>query len=242
MRTGVFAAIFLGLMGIVTVPARAQSRQPAANSPMGGMDMSKPADSGQEPAPSKPMNMGCMMDMRPGKSSPMDKGNGSSGNAMDMSHCMGMMQGGAMNHGNAAPIPPGVLRIEFAGKSTDWTPAKLATQPHKTVTVYNEQTRANETYTGVPLIDLLTPLGVAEKPSGKQLRLFVVAAGSDGYEVVYSIGEVTPYINDSAVIVADSKDGKGLTDSGPLQLIATHEKHPSRWMHNLIAIRVLAAE
>jgi hypothetical protein len=227
---------------VATVAAQTQNQQPAANRSMDGMDMSKPADSGQAPAPSKPMNMGCMTDMGSGNGKPMDMGNGSDGKTMDMSHCMGMMHGGAMNHGNATPIPPGVLRIAFADKSTDWTPAKLAALPHKTVTVYNEHTNANETYAGVPLIDLLTPLGVAEKPSGKQLRLFVVAVGSDDYEVVYSIGEVTPYINDSTVIVADSKDGKSITDSGPLQLIATREKHPARWVRNLVAICVLAAE
>jgi hypothetical protein len=155
---------------------------------------------------------------------------------------MEMMHGGAMNHGNATPIPPGVLRIAVGDKSADWTPAKLAALPQTTVTVYNDHTKANETYAGVPLIDLLTPLGVAEKPSGKELRLYVVAVGSDDYEVVYSLGEVLSYVHDATVIVADSVDGKPLTDSGPLQLVATREKHPARWVRNLVAIRVLAAE
>ena len=137
---------------------------------------------------------------------------------------------------------PAPLKITFGDKSATWTPEALAALPHTTVTVYNEHTKANESYAGVPLIDLLTPLGMAEKPSGKGLRLFVVAAGSDDYEVVYSIGEVTPYIHDATVIVADSEDSKGITHSGPLQLIATREKHPARWVRNLIAIRVLAAE
>ncbi len=238
MRKGVFAAIFLGLIGTAAIPVRAQSQQqPAANSSMKGMDMSKPADSSQAPAPSKPMNMGCNMGSGNGK--PMHMGNGSDGKTMDMSHCMGMMHGSAMN---STPIPPGVLRVAFGDKSTDWTPAKLAALPHITVTVHNEHTKAHETYAGVPLIALLTPLGVAEKPRGKDLRLFVLPVGSDDYEVVYSIGEVTPYINDSTVIVADSENGKPLTDSGPLQLVATREKHPARWVRNLVAIRVLAAE
>ena len=242
-RSGVYAAIFFWLLCLAFLPAHGQNQPPQpANDSMEGMDMSKPADSGQAPASGKPMNMGCMTDMGSGNGKPMDMGNGASGKTMDMSHCMEMMHGGAMNHGNAAPTPPGILRIAFGDKSADWTPAKLAALPQTTVTVYNDHTKANETYAGVPLIDLLTPLGVAEKPNGKGLRLFVVAVGSDGYEVVYSLGEVLPYVHDATVIVADSVDGKPLTDSGPLQLVATREKHPARWVRNLVAIRVLAAE
>ena len=211
MRTGVFAAILLGLIGVATILAQAQSQQPAPTDQMNGMDMSAPS--------SKP---------------------GGSGKPMDMSQCP--MMHGAMHQGDATSIPPGAIRASFGDKSMDWTPAKLAALPHTTVSVYNEHTKANETYAGVPLIDLLTPLGVAEKPHGKDLRLFVLAAGSDGYEVVYSIGEVTPFINDSTVIVADSESGKTLTDLGPLELIATGEKHPARWVRNLVVIRVLAAE
>jgi hypothetical protein len=137
---------------------------------------------------------------------------------------------------------PAPLKITFGDKLATWTPAALAALPQTTVTVYNEHTKANETYAGVPLIDLLTPLGVAEKPNGKELRLYVVAEGSDDYEVVYSIGEIAPYIHDATVIVADSENGKPLTDNGPLQLVATREKHPARWVRNLIAIHVLAAQ
>jgi len=43
----------------------------------------------------------------------------------------------------------------------------LASLPHVTVTVYNEHTKANETYSGVPLIALLAPLGVSEHPRAR---------------------------------------------------------------------------
>ena len=141
------------------------------------------------------------------------------------------------------PAPPaGPLTITFGDKSATWTAATLASLPHVTVTVHNEHTKADETYSGVPLIALLTPLGVHDAPRGKDLRLYLVAAGSDGYEVVYSIGEVTPEVNNSTVIVADTENGKPLTDDGPLKLIATGEKRPARWVRNLVAIRVLTAE
>ena len=141
------------------------------------------------------------------------------------------------------PAPPaGPLEIKFGDKSATWTPATLATLPHVTVSVHNEHTNAEETYSGVPLIALLTPLGVTDKPHGKDLRLYLVAAGSDGYEAVYSIGEVTPDVHDATVIVADTKNGKPLTGDGPLKLISTGEKRPARWVRNLVAIKVQAAE
>jgi hypothetical protein len=138
--------------------------------------------------------------------------------------------------------PAGPLKVSFGDKSSQWTPATLAALPHKTITVHNEHTKADETYSGVELIDLLAPLGVSTQPHGKDLRLYVVAAGSDGYEAVYSIGEVTPDLNNSTVIVADTENGKALAADGPLKLVATGEKRPARWVRNLVAIRVMAAD
>ncbi len=139
-------------------------------------------------------------------------------------------------------MPAGPLKITFGDKSAEWTPAMLATLPHKTVTLYNEHAKASQTYGGVELIELLKPLGVVEKPHGKEFRLYVVAEGADGYQVVYSIGEVTPDVHDGTVMVADSLNGKPVGEMGPLQLVMTGEKRPARWVHNLAAIRVKTAE
>jgi hypothetical protein len=141
------------------------------------------------------------------------------------------------------PAPPaGPLVITFAGKSATWTAATLAALPHTTVTVHNAHTNADETYAGVPLIDLLVKLGVPDKPRGKQFQIYLVAAGSDGYEVVYSLGEITPDVHDATVLVADSENGKPIADDGPLKLVATREKRPARWVRNLVAVKVLTAE
>jgi hypothetical protein len=94
----------------------------------------------------------------------------------------------------------------------------------------------------VELIELLKPLGVPEKPHGKEFRLYLVAEGSDGYQVVYSVGEVTPDVHDATVMVADTLDGKPIDASGPLQLVVTGEKRPARWVRNLVTIRVSTAE
>jgi hypothetical protein len=143
---------------------------------------------------------------------------------------------------NKPALLAGPLKITVGDKSAEWTPATLAPLPHKTVTLYNEHAKANQTYSGVELIELLNPLGIAEKPHGKDFRSYLVAEGSDGYQVVYSIGEVTPDVHDGTVLVADSMDGKPLIETGPLQLVATGEKRPARWVRNLVAIHVHPAE
>ncbi|MGB6724523.1 MAG: hypothetical protein WBE74_01385 [Terracidiphilus sp.] len=140
-----------------------------------------------------------------------------------------------------APLA-GPLVISYGGKSATWSAATLAALPHTTVTVYNEHTKADETYAGVPLIDLLVKLGVPDKPRGKQFRIYLVAAGSDGYEVVYSLGEIAPDVHDATVLVADSENGKPIAQDGPLKLVATREKRPARWVRNLVTVRVLTAE
>ncbi|MFY9854611.1 MAG: hypothetical protein WAK26_12120 [Terracidiphilus sp.] len=152
----------------------------------------------------------------------------------------GMMPAHEMGKPMAAAGP---LKILFGDKSAEWTPATLATLPHQTVTVVNSHTKASLTYSGVPLIELLKPLGVPEKLMGKQLRLYLVAQGSDGYEAVYSLAEVTPAMSSATVIVADTLGGNPLlADKGPLQLVTTGDKALARCVRNLVAVRVLAAE
>jgi hypothetical protein len=94
----------------------------------------------------------------------------------------------------------------------------------------------------VPLIQLLTQVGVPEKPKGKDFRLYLIAEGRDGYKVVYSIGEVTPDVHEATVLLADFMDGKPLADNGPLQLVLTGEKRPARWVHDVVSIRIMSAE
>ncbi len=153
-----------------------------------------------------------------------------------------MQEMGSMQHHSHPLIPANLLKITAGAQSATFTPQQLAALPHTAITVYNGHAKVNQTYSGVPLIDLLTPLGVTGTPRGKDFRFYIEAIGSDGYMVTYSIGEITPFIHDGTVIVADTLDGKPITESGPFQLVATGEKHPARWVRNLVAIRVLPAE
>ena len=225
MRMRVWAATFLFGLGAGAAVAQTQQSQPQPM-PMGGMDMAqgKTMDMSMCQCPCMAMGQGNGMEMGQGKSMEMDHG-------MKMDHVK-----------DKPPLPAGPLKISFAEKSAEWPPATLAALPHKSVSVYDEHAKACRTYSGVPLIDLLTPLGVPGKPHGKDLRLYLVAEGADGYEAVYSVAEVNPDVHNATVIVADSLDGKPIADKGPLQIVATGEKRPARWVYYLAAVRVLTAE
>ena len=156
------------------------------------------------------------------------------------------MPGMSMSHSHAAwakpDVPAGVLRIVFNGKSTDWSLAQLAALPHTSITVFNAHAKANQTYSGIPLIDLLVKAGVPGDPHGRDLALYFAAIGSDGYIAAYAVAEANPLLHDGTILVADALDGKPLTTQGPLMIVATGEKKPARWVRNLVEVKVQAAE
>jgi hypothetical protein len=67
----------------------------------------------------------------------------------------------------------------------------------------------------------------------------VIAEGTDGYRVLYSLVETDPTIHSGQVLVADTLDGKPLADDGAFKIISTEEKRPARWVRNLDKITVI---
>lgn len=128
---------------------------------------------------------------------------------------------------------------------TGLTLAQLRALPHITVTFHNSHTNADETYSGVRVADLLTPLGA---PLGKELygvalMTFVVATGSDGYQAVLALAEVDPSFHLGEVIVADAMNDKPLDEhNGPLKLVVTQDKRPARSVRNLVSIELKTLE
>jgi hypothetical protein len=117
----------------------------------------------------------------------------------------------------------------------------MAALPHKTVTVFNAHTKASETYSGVPLASLLSKVGVplGEKLKGEILMNGLIAEGTDGYKVLYSLTEIDPAVHTGDVIVADTQSGQKLGRDGAFKLISTEDKRPARWVRNLDAISLV---
>jgi Ni,Fe-hydrogenase maturation factor len=84
------------------------------------------------------------------------------------------------------------------------------------------------------------PLGEAVR--GKLFMVGVVAAGTDGYGVLYSLAEVDPAIHTGDVIVADTVDGKKLDKDGAFKMVSSEERRPARWVRNLTSISVVKVE
>jgi hypothetical protein len=145
-----------------------------------------------------------------------------------------------------APANAQILTITAGpGERGVFTPATLKDYPHKTVTIFDHHTKRNETYSGVPLMDLLAHLGVPHGKDlmGKALADYVVATGSDGYKSVVALGEIDSEFHPGVVLVADAMDGKTLdAKTGPFRLVITEDRRPARSVRNLVSIDVRSVE
>ena len=132
------------------------------------------------------------------------------------------------------------LRISEAGKVATLDAAALKSKTRKTVTVTNGHSNQSEEYSGVLLVDLLPNTPTGKALHGKALASYVVAEGSDHYRAILSLAEIDPTFHPGDVLVADTLNGKPIdAKDGPFKLIVTEDKHPARWVRNLISITVV---
>jgi hypothetical protein len=160
-------------------------------------------------------------------------------------HAQTAPKAGAMEEHAHTFVPPSTsLTLTIDGKATALSIAELQVMPQTTVTVHNEHTKADETYTGVLLGTVLAKYGfpVDKTTHQKMLRSYLMAEGTDKYWVVYSVTEVEGSEHDGNVIVATSMNGKPLGEDGQLKLVDSGDKKPQRWVRNLTAITVKSAD
>jgi hypothetical protein len=116
----------------------------------------------------------------------------------------------------------------------------LAKLPRQTA-VSNEHGK-EVSFEGVLMHDVLAQAGVdfGKGVHGKQLSSYVLAIGTDGYEVVYSLAEFDPTVVDSGIIIADKRDGQPLAATeAPLRIVLPHDKRPTRSLRMLHEIDVV---
>jgi DMSO/TMAO reductase YedYZ molybdopterin-dependent catalytic subunit len=153
---------------------------------------------------------------------------------------------GATSSASTTTTPETRVVLEIKGdvaKPLSLSVQDLRAMPRRTLKVTNAHEGNEDTYEGVLLSDLLKQAGV---PSGKDLRgaalaTYVVAEASDGYRVIFSIGEIDPDVHDSEIIVADSINGAVAMGAnlGPLRLVVPHDKRPARWVRMLQSLTVV---
>ena len=116
----------------------------------------------------------------------------------------------------------------------------LAEFPRQSVVLQDHGKSAR--YEGVLMHDVLVRSGVdfGKGLRGKQLSTYVTGIGSDGYIVVYALADFDPSITDSAIILADKRDGKLLDpNEGPLRIVVPQDKRPARSVRLLKEINVV---
>jgi hypothetical protein len=155
----------------------------------------------------------------------------------------GSPTGAAQDMDHHSPTDPSTqLQIQgLDGKSVTLSPEEFAALPHKTVSVFNSHSKANEKYSGVLLTDLLGKVGVpvGEQVKGRLFLVGVIAEGTDNYAVLYALAETDPSIHNGDVIVADSVDDHKLEKDGAFKMVSTEEKRPARWVRNLTSVKVI---
>ena len=120
------------------------------------------------------------------------------------------------------------------------TAADLAAMPRaKAVTDNNGIQTA---YEGVWLSDILKKAGVPLGPGlrGAALAGYILASASDGYQVVFSIGELDPDMAVGQYLLADTANGKPLFgENGAFRLVIPTDKRGARSVRLLTKIEVV---
>ncbi len=106
------------------------------------------------------------------------------------------------------------------------------------------QTVGGVTYTGVSFWDLLNAtVGIVNNPLVKNdvLGKYVVATGSDGYKVAFSLGELDADFGNQPDLIAISADDAALGSKGFARIVVPNDVKQGRWVSNLVSLEVFSA-
>jgi Oxidoreductase molybdopterin binding domain len=117
----------------------------------------------------------------------------------------------------------------------------FARMSRETVSVA-DQDGTKVAYEGVPLRDILQRAGVplGKELRGKALASYVIAKAHDGYQVVFSLGEMDTAFGNASILIADKRDGKPLFGyQGPFRLVCPNDKAGARSVRMLETLEVV---
>src|ERR1700689_816410 len=117
----------------------------------------------------------------------------------------------------------------------------LAAMPRESVEMPDPD-GGKTTYEGVPLQEILKKAGIpfGRQMRGKDLAGYVLASAKDGYQIVFSLGELDPDLGGVRALVADKRDGKPLFEyQGPARLVLPGDKAGARSVRMLEKLEVV---
>jgi len=116
----------------------------------------------------------------------------------------------------------------------------LAKMPRASVTTTSSGMET--VYEGVWLHEVLKKAGVPQggELRGKALAAYVLAQAQDGYQVVFSLGELDPSFIDNEILLADTANGKALFGAqGRFRLVVPKDKPGARSVRMLTKLEVV---
>ncbi|HZY81524.1 MAG TPA: molybdopterin-dependent oxidoreductase, partial [Cyclobacteriaceae bacterium] len=100
-------------------------------------------------------------------------------------------------------------------------------------------------FKGTLLASVLSAAGVTlgKDLRGENLVKYVMIKAADGYQVVYSLTEIDPEFASNDILLATHVDGNPLPkEEGPFRIVAPHDKKPTRWIRQIVSIKVALAK
>ncbi len=143
----------------------------------------------------------------------------------------------------AQPADAPLLTVVLAdGRSRSFSRAQLEALPQETASARLRE-GAPFTLSGVSVTALLKVCGLdlsQRLGAGNVVGHALVARAADGYRAVFGLAEVDPHFGHAPLMVNwTHTDGSPLPDRiGPLQLVATGESRPGRWVRQLQSLEV----
>jgi DMSO/TMAO reductase YedYZ molybdopterin-dependent catalytic subunit len=116
----------------------------------------------------------------------------------------------------------------------------LAKMPRASVHMTSNGTET--VFEGVWLHEVLKRAGVplGSELRGKALASYVLAQAQDGYQVVFSLGELDPSFIDNEILLADTTNGKPLSGpQGRFRLVVPKDKPAARSIRMLTKLEVV---
>ena len=116
----------------------------------------------------------------------------------------------------------------------------LAKMPRASVRTTNNGMET--VYEGVWLHEVLKKAGIPQggELRGKALSSYVIAEAQDGYQVVFSLGELDPAFIDNEILLADTANGKPFFGAqGRFRLVVPKDKPGARSVRMLTKLEVV---
>jgi len=140
----------------------------------------------------------------------------------------------------AQDAPPTVQVTGAVKQALTLSADDLAKMPR--ATVKTTSSGMETVYDGVWLHEVLKKAGVPQggELRGKALSSYVLAEAQDGYQVLFSLGELDPAFIDNEILLADTANGKPLFgEQGRFRLVVPKDKPGARSVRMLTKIEVV---